>query len=103
MKIKVTGRRYSENATYCSWDSDKEYPSYEQVEAQTWEIEAATLHDGVRWLAENHPAYYMGANVSCENGDFACLAVPCGEYGKGNYETEAARIATARKEAKTWN
>ena len=102
MKVKVIGRRYSETAKYEKWDADREFPNFDKEDEQTWEIEANTLHDGVRWLAENHPDMYMGGNVICENGDFACLAVPCGEYGKGNFETMAARIATAKWEARHW-
>lgn len=93
MKVKVIGRRYSETAKFYKWDANKEFPYYEMEEEQLWEIEAETLKDGKKWLAENHPDMYMGGNVVCENGDFACLAVPCEEYGKGNYETIAARIA----------
>ena len=102
MKVKVIGRKYSETATFASWDSSKEFPHFDKVDEQCWEIEAASLNSGVKWLAENHPDMYMGGSVRCENGDFACLATPCCEYGKGNFETETARIATARKEAKTW-
>lgn len=98
MKVTVIGRMYSDEATYPTWDADKAFPHYALVEEQTWEIEAATLRDGEKWLAHNHPAYYMGANIICENGDFAMLAVPCCEYGKGNYETLAARIACVRRE-----
>lgn len=93
MKIKVIGRSYTETATYYDWDAEKKFPRFEATGEQTWEIEAETLRDGERWLAENHPDMYMGGNVICENGDFACLAVPCGEYGEGNYETIAARVA----------
>ena len=93
MKVKVIGRRYSETATYYDWDRHKEFPRYKETAEETWHIEADSLEDGKRWLAENHPDMYMGANVICENGDFACTAVPCGEYPEGNYETIEARIA----------
>ena len=93
MKIKVIGRRWSENAIYSEWDTKKEFPRYELQGEQTWEIEADTLRGGEKWLAENHPDMYMGASIYCENGDFLCTAVPCMEYGKGNYETMAARVA----------
>ena len=97
MKITVYGRRYSETAKYYSWDVNKEFPNFEKVDEQVWEIEAETLRDGERWLAENHPDMYMGGNIVCENGDFACLAVPCGEYGEGNYETIEARVDCIRR------
>ena len=93
MKIKVIGARYNETATYYNWDKEKKFPYYSRIADETWEIEADTLWDGERWLAKNHPDMYMGGTVSCENGDFACLAVPCGEYGNGNYETIEARVA----------
>ena len=99
MKVKIIGRKYSEEANYYSWDPQKQFPYFEKVGEQVWEIEAETLRDGERWLAENHPDMYMGGNVICENGDFACLAVPCEEYGKGNYETIADRIACVKKVA----
>ncbi len=97
MKITVYGRRYSEEAEYYRWDSKKQYPRFEQLDEQVWEIQAETLRDGKRWLAENHPDMYMGGTVVCDNGDFACLAVPCEEYGKGNYETIQARVACISK------
>ena len=93
MRIKVIGRKYSEVASYSFWDEEERFPNYEKVDEQTWEIEADTLRDGEKWLAENHPDMYMGGNVICENGDFAMLAVPCMEYGKGNFETIAKRIS----------
>lgn len=97
MKATVIGRRYSEIPTYPSWDADKEFPHFELLYERTWEIDVETVHDGEKWLAENHPKYYMGGSIVCENGDFACLAVPCCEYGKGNYETVAARVACVEK------
>ena len=98
MKIEVIGRKYSEVAKYYDYDTDKRFPHYEKVDEQTWEIEGETLYDGEIWLAKNHPDMFMGGNVICENGDFAMLAVPCEEYGKGNYETIADRIAYIKKE-----
>ena len=92
MKIKIYGTRYSEIPKYYDWDKEKIYDYYDSVAEEKWEIEADTLTDGEKWLAKNHPDMYMGGAVSCENGDFACLAVPCLEYGKGNYETIQARI-----------
>ena len=96
MKVKITGRRYAETANYYRWDADKEYPYFEEVEEQTWEINTRSLRDGERWLAKNHPDMLMGGNVNCENGDFACFPVPCEEYGTGNYETVDARIACVK-------
>ena len=93
MKIKVIGRRYSEMPIYYDWDQFKRFPKYEITAEEIWHIEANSLKEGEKWLAENHPDMYMGANVICENGDFACTAVPCGEYGRGNYETITVRIA----------
>ena len=98
MKIEVIGRKYADVATYYSYDTEKQFPHFEKVDEQTWEIEAETLYDGELWLAKNHPDMFMGGNVICENGDFAMLAVPCGEYGKGNYETTADRIAYVKRE-----
>ena len=100
MKIKVIGRRYSETAKFYDWDTDKVFPYFEKEGEQTWEIEADTLQDGVQWLAENHPEMYMGGSVVCENGDFTCFAVPCVEYGKGNYETIEARVAFAKADVR---
>ena len=97
MKIKVIGRKYSETAKYYKWDNECEFPYYEKTAEVIWNIEADGLGDGKKWLAQNHPDMYMGGNVICENGDFACEAVPCGEYGEGNYETIEARIAWVRK------
>lgn len=102
MKITVIGRRYSETAKFYDWDADKKYPYFEKEGEQTWEIEAENLREGQRWLAENNPDMYMGGNIICENGDFACLAVPCEEYGKGNYETIKARISTVKHDIKNW-
>lgn len=94
MKIKITGRQYSDEVRYTEWDSKKEFPMFDiEVAKQVWEIEASSLKEAEEWLAKNHPDMYMGANIICENGDFSCIAVPCDEYGKGNYETQGARIA----------
>lgn len=46
-------------------------------------------------LGENHPEFFMGANLKSEN-DFCAFAVPCIEYGKGNFETEEDRIRWVR-------
>lgn len=96
MKVTVYGRRYSEVPNYYRWDVEKQFPYFEKEDEQVFEIEAESLRDGERWLIENHPDMYMGGNVICENGDFACLAVPCEEYGKGNYETVARRVACVK-------
>ena len=93
MKIEITGRRFSETPNYYDWDEKKRYQRYDILSTETWEIEADSLEDGIKWLAVNHPDMYMGGGVNCDNGDFACIAVPCEEYGKGNYETIQARIA----------
>lgn len=93
MKIKIIGRQYSEEARYSDWDSKREFPRFDEVAKQEWEIEASNLKEAEEWLAKNHPDMYMGANIICENNDFSCLAVPCIEYGIGNYETQSARIA----------
>ena len=96
MKIKVYGRRYSEVARFYSWDDEKQFPHFDEEEERMWEIEADTLDDGEKWFAENHPDMYMGGSIVCENGDFVCFAVPCLEYGNGNYETIAARVVCVR-------
>ena len=92
MKCKVIGRKYSDVATYARWDVHCEFPRFEETDEQTWEIEADTMKSAEKWLASKHPEYYMGANIICENGDFACLAVPCEYYGNGSYETLKARV-----------
>lgn len=97
MKIRVTGRRYSEEARFADWDSEKEFPEYDVVAEQTWKIEAQSLNDAEAWLAQNHPDMFMGSNISCENGDFAAMSVPGTFYGKGYFETQVARIAWVKK------
>lgn len=97
MTIKIIGRKYSDTATYGDWDTEKEFPTFAKVAEQTWEIEAETLDEAEGWLIENHPDMYMGASIICENGDFSCIAVPCSEYGEGNYETTATRIDFVRR------
>ena len=97
MKITIAGRKYSEEARYASWDSEKKYPMYDEIEKQEWEIEAKSMDEAEKWLAKNHPDMFMGANISCENGDFAAYSVPCGFWGEGNYETQSARTAWVRK------
>lgn len=92
MKVKVIGRKFSEVPKYYDWDKKKHFDYYDITSEEIWEIEADSLADGERWLAKNHPDMYMGANIICDNGDFACFAVPCSEYGKGNYETIEARV-----------
>lgn len=98
MKIKITGRQYSEEARYDSWDSEKEFPEYDQIAMDEWKIEASSLKEAEEWLAKNHPDMYMGSNISCENGDFSAQAVPGNFYGAGNFETQSARIAWVRRE-----
>ena len=98
MKIKITGRKYSEEARYAEWDAQKEFPDYDKVAEQEWEIEASSVKDAEAWLAKNHPDMYMGSNISSENGDFSAQAVPGNFYGAGNFETQSARIAWVRRE-----
>lgn len=93
MKITIIGREFSNVPNYYEWDKEKRYDNYDMILEKKWEIEADTLREGEKWLAENHPDMYMGGAVTCENGDFALLAVPSLEYGEGNYETIQARIA----------
>lgn len=103
MKCKITGRQYSEEARYAEWDSEKEFPEFDKVAEQEWEIEVDSLEKAETWLANNHPDKYMGSNISCENGDFSAQAVPCNYYGKGNFETQSARIAWVRRRfRKVW-
>ena len=97
MKCKITGRQYSEEARYAEWDSEKEFPEFDKVDEKVWEIEANSLDEAQSWLAKNHPDMFMGANISCENGDFAAYAVPTNFWGKGNFETQSARIAWISK------
>lgn len=97
MKATIIGRRYSDVATYWDWDAAKRWPNYEKVEEQEWTVDVSSLKDGERWLAVNHPDMYMGGSVVMENGDFMMMAVPCVEYGDGNYETEAARVACVKE------
>lgn len=97
MKCKVTGRKYSEEARYAEWDSKKEFPEFDKVAEQEWEIEVSSLDEATEWLAKNHPDMFMGANISLDNGDFSAYAVPTNFYGKGNFETQSARIAWVRK------
>ena len=95
MKTTVYGRIFSDVATFGDWDKEKQFPRYAMESELTWEIEANSLREGEAWLAANHPEAYMGGSVVCENGDFLMLAIPCCEYGEGNYETKSARRAYA--------
>ena len=99
MKCTITGRKYSEEARYAEWDTKKEFPCYDKVAEQVWEIEASSLDEATEWLAKNHPDMFMGCNISCENGDFAAYAVPSAGYfwGKGNFETQSARTECVKK------
>lgn len=91
---EVRGSLYGETPNYYSWDVEKKFPYFSIEGKCVWSIQAETLEDAVKWLATNHPEYYMGAGVECKNTnehEFYLTAVPSGEYGDGNYETIEAR------------
>ena len=97
MKCKVIGRKYSEEARYAEWDSKKKFPEFDKVDEQVWEIESSNLDEAEQWLAKNHPDMLMGANISCENGDFIAYAVPSNFWGVGNFEAQSVRTAWVKK------
>lgn len=96
MNAKICGRIYSDEPFFPDWGKDKKFPHYEEESEHLWEVDCASLDEAEGWLMENHPEAYMGASIVLENGDFAMFAVPCLEYGKGNFETKAARLEYAR-------
>lgn len=99
----VNGSRYSEEPQYYPWDDKKMYPYYDCVEEQEWTLtprflaaitgKKPSLDAAEAWLISEHPDYYMGASIrqDCRSGDFLMCAVPCLDYGEGNYETIEAR------------
>lgn len=101
---KIIGRLYDTNPFFADWDTKKAYPSYSPIPGSEieWKLEEATcIDEASEWLLKNHPDYWMGANIiqECPSGNFSMHAVPCVEYGRGNYETYAARYRFAEKEA----
>lgn len=99
MKYTVSGKIYSDTATYYSWDSEKRWKNFNALDGteQTWTIEASSLDEAERWFAKNHPERYMGGSIVSEDKQsFLLLAVPSIEYGIGNYESNTARINWVR-------
>lgn len=96
MKYTIHGSRYDETAIYYKWDRDRKFPEYTRIESAQYEVEANCLDEAEDWLIENHPEFYMGCSITNEKGDFLMTPIPCCEYGYGNFETEAARIAYVR-------
>ena len=100
-KYKVSGALYGEDSRYYSWDAHREFPYYDRVSEDTWEIEAESLENAVTWFKKNHPDMVQGGSVSriLENeGDkpeFYMFAIPNAEYGYGNFETVENRIEWA--------
>lgn len=97
MTITVQTTRYGEEATYYTWDKERKYKNYEPIEKHTFEVEAESVQEAEKWLANNHPELYMGAGITDHKGNFIMTAVPSLEYGEGNYETTEARIAWVKQ------
>ena len=104
---KIIGWLYDTKPFFSDWDTRKEYPSYRLIPESKveWRLKAkdATCIDNAsEWLLKNHPDYWMGANIiqECPSGNFSMHAAPGAEYGRGNFETYAARNRFAKKEAK---
>lgn len=85
--MKIIGRLYDEVPNYYDFDDNHKWPYYNCVDEKEWNIKCNDVDEGAEWLIDNHPDYYMGANIIGDNGDFICTAVPGCEYGKGNFET----------------
>ena len=104
---RIVGRLYEESPVFSDWDMEGCFPSYRPVPGseREWKLdikEAASTNQAAEWLLENHPDYWMGANIiqDCPSGDFSMHAVPCIKYGRGYHETYAGRYMFAKKEAK---
>ena len=96
---RVCGAKYNEEPRYYTWDADKKFPEYTVVNKQEWTIDADSLNDAEKWFIANYPDYFMGGSIQCITPnvcEFCMYAIPCCEYGTGNYETVAARIAFVR-------
>ena len=117
MEYKVTGSLFGEIPSYFSWDGEKHWPQYQEIDEQSWIISNYEINEirqeagdssidelkaAEMWLAKNHPDYYMGGSVSRlhdnENLDisdedisFLILPPPGVDYGEGNFETLRAR------------
>ena len=109
---KVIGRLFESDSFEESLNENTFFKRYEEIanSEKEWDLKDAVLNDGSKinsldkcrmWMLENHPDYYMGMNAmqQCKSGDFLCMAVPCGEYQKGYYETFANRLKYAQQEA----
>lgn len=95
-KYRVIGTLYTSIPKYYSWDKDKTFPYFDKLEEKEWEVEAESAKDAIIWLMNNYPEYYMGGSAHCitvGRSEFYMTAVPCLEYGNGNYETVDNRVA----------
>ena len=96
---RITGTRYNETPKYYNWDTDKKFAYYTVDDKRDWVIDANDMNEAEKWFATNHPDYFMGGSINCITPnvhEFCMYAIPCREYGDGNYETINARIAFVR-------
>lgn len=62
---KIVGRLWASEPSYYSWDTNKEYPWYEQVSSRIWTINAENLTSAEQWLKDTHPEFYQGSTIIC--------------------------------------
>lgn len=73
----IRGHKWSNVATYSSWDVAHEFPNYERLD-DSIEIhkEFENMSLAHIWLLQNLPEYALGCSIKCpETGDFMCEAV----------------------------
>lgn len=73
----IRGHKWSNVATYSSWDVAHEFPNYAALEDK---IEIRKEFENMSlahiWFLQNLPEYALGCNIRCEEtGDFMCEAV----------------------------
>lgn len=85
--FKITGRKYTTEKSFYTWDTDRKYFYYEQTEEkELGTFKFKSLTDTEIFLIANYPDYYFGANIVQVDGtDFLINA--CADYYEMQYQT----------------
>ena len=100
-EYEITGRIYPE-VDLKGLDHHNAY--IEDVKVQPFETSYTvkglrSLEDAEKWLLENHPAEFLGSNLSSNRGDFMCNCVPSAMVD-GDWSSRKNQEATIREYAK---
>ena len=72
----ITGKRWSMEKHWYTWDDEHRFPTFETIGEKTFTVKAKSITHAYLWMILFHPFYAVGCGVTCEeNNDFIFDAV----------------------------